>query len=724
MTADLVTVTLHVADVAAELTIHALSGAEGMSALYAFDLDVTSGSAAIDLDAAVGKPAAITFAHGDRRRVVHGMVSAFEQDETDEQHLTRYHVRVVPRAWLLSQGSRSRIFSGLTSGEVIERVLGDAGIPHRKSLQGASIPKEMRVQYQESDWSFLCRIMEEEGIFYFFEHDEDGCTLVVADHASAHEPMGAPRELHFAGHAHDPQVGEAVVRFRRGSAILPGKVTTLDVPFDTPTRAVTEEAEHARDADVSIFSYGAGPRAQSRLDAITAGRDVGRGAARCVRLAPGATFRLGGHPRPSFDGGYLVTRVEHELTRRAYDEPQAYRPRFECVAEGVVARPQPRTPRPRIVGPQAARVTGPAGAAIHVDERGRVQVELEWDLAAEPCWAPVAQIASGAGFGAMVIPRVGSYVLVEFLDGDPDRPIVTGRVFNSVSPYPYPLPAERTKTALRTETTPGGGGHNELRFEDQEGREQLYLRAQRDLDVEALHDATRKVGRNDALQVQGDRSAAVQGAEATVIGLARTVSVGAAEALAVAGDRTLSVGGDRRASVEGDAADSVGGDRTEETAGAWTVTVGADGRQQIGGGRTIEVGGDAVARIEGSELHEVGGNQSVAVSGNLQQVVDGNAFYTHGALSVSVSGATAVLGSDEVKVESGTAVKIGGPYVYLSGDSTIHVRAYDKIVLEVASSSDADDGDSSKIEITRDGVYLTNGTVTKNLVGSKIHFNT
>ncbi|WP_437328624.1 type VI secretion system Vgr family protein [Sorangium sp. So ce381] len=705
------------------LEVKELSGAEAMSQLYAFDITVECADTDLDLDALVAESAVLTLDHGASARHLHGIVSGFEQVHTSE-HRAAYRATLVPEVWLLDQRYDCRIFQGVTTAEVIERVLKLGGVRRYEIvLQRSYEARDVCVQYRESDWAFLSRLMEEEGIFYYFEHTDAGATLMISDTAQVHSPI-SPKELRYRPVTGALHTGEGVDSFRFAQRVRPGKVTTRDVPFENPASVVDTAAEKGRHTDLAVFAYPASPAAEVRLDALQATAAVGQGEACSVRLAPGARFRLEDHPRESFNAEYLVTRLEHAAR---FDSKEGYRCTFECVPAGVAFRPPCRTPKPRIAGPQAATVVGTQGAEIETDGDGRVKVRLHWDrngsASENACWVHVAQMASGAGYGAMHIPRVGSAVLVEFLDGDPDRPIVTGRVYTVVSPYPYALPAEKTRSALRTQSTPGGGGYNELRFEDQSGREEVYLRAQRDLKLEALNDARRNVGGDDALAVTGDRTKAVGGAETVTVSGARTVTVGAAETRTVAADQTTSVGADSWLSVAGDHTASVVGDRRDIVAGDRSACVGGDESVKVTGDRTVVVtGAHAISSLD-DESRRVTGNLTLSVGGTMQQVVDGHCALSAGSLEWAVTdGALEMTCAGEVRVESEQEVQIGGPDLALFADSTIRIRAQKKIVLEIGNSTDAE-GKSAKIEITSDGIYVTNGSATEKLDGGTVRLN-
>ncbi|KYG04581.1 hypothetical protein BE21_45960 [Sorangium cellulosum] len=723
MPATNVRAALTIDGLAAPLAVEEIAGTEAISELYGFEITVQSADTCLDLDALVAEPAALTLESGAAARRIHGIVSRLEQIHTS-QHEAAYRATLVPDVWLLDQRYDCRVFQGVTAAEVIERVLKLGGVRrYEMVLQRSYEARDLCVQYRESDWAFLSRLMEEDGIFYYFEHTDAGSTLMISDTASVHSPI-APEELRYRPVAGALHTGEGIDAFSFAQRVRPGKVTTREVPFENPASVVDRAAEKGRHTDLAVFAYPASPAAADRLDALQATAAVGQGQAHSVRLAPGARFRLEDHPRESFNAEYLVTRLHHASR---FDAKEGYRCTFECVPAGVAFRPPCRTPKPRIAGPQAATVVGTQGAEIETDSLGRVRVRLHWDRngndAENACWVHVAQMASGAGYGAMHIPRVGSAVLVEFLDGDPDRPIVTGRVYTLVSPYPYALPAEKTKSTLRTRSTPGGDGYNELRFEDQSGREEVYLRAQRDLTVEARNDASRSVGGDDALAVTGARAVAVGGAETVTVAGARAVTVGGAETTTVAADQTTTVGADRWVSVAGDRTVAVSGGQRHVVAGDRSACVGGDESVKVLGDRAVTVSGSQKATILDGESRSVAGNHTLSVGGTMQQVVDGHCSLTAGSLEHAITdGAFEVTCSGEVRVESEQEVQIGGPHISLFADSTIRIRAQEMIVLEIGNATDAD-SKAARIEITASGIYVTNGTATEQLAGGTIRLN-
>jgi type VI secretion system secreted protein VgrG len=366
-----------------------------------------------------------------------------------------------------------------------------------------------------------------------------------------------------------------------------------------------------------------------------------------------------------------------------------------------------------VVGPTHTGAGGPAGAEnaeIHTDEAGRVLVQLQWDRGRErertACWLPVAQYAASRGFGAVHLPRVGDSVLVEFLDGDPDRPIVTGSMYHQVNTPPYPLPKGRSKAVFRDASTPGGQGHNELSFDCAAGSEEVFLRAQRNSRVQVLHDASRSVGRNDQLSVKHDQREAIGGA--------RTIEVSGDDALTVRGSRSEAVEGSQAVSVAGDRKLVVAGDLEDLVVGDRTVMVEGSNEQAVVGDSALAVEGDCSRAVSGNESASVGGNRMESVEGNLQLLVSGTSFETHGALQVAVAGASSFKGTGEILVESETIQKIGAPKIYISAGSQLVLRAKESITLQV--------GDA-KITIEDGHVHVTCGNSHKTLAGDTLKLN-
>jgi type VI secretion system secreted protein VgrG len=727
-------VRLTIEGVAVPQQVTELRAEEALDGLWELDVAFQTDDEALDPRALAEKAALCSVEAGDRHRLFHGVITGVTLRDAGGG-TTSCHLTLRPLVWLLSQGRDCRIFQELTAPQVVAKVLAERGVEHvRFALLRSYAARDLCVQFRESDWDFIQRLLEEEGLFYFFEHEEARHVLVISDGASVHADHDAGA-LPLVGAGGGIGVAEGIESFVVERHVRPGRVTVRSVELDNPSLVQDDVATRER-ADLEVYEPSGG-RAEDRLDALRVGRDVASGVAQTVRLGVGGLFQLRDHPRASLNRGWMVTSLSHRWSQAAaerdpggkarsgVDEAASggYECRFRCIPDDVPWRPAPRTPRPRMAGPQAAEVVGPEGTEIHTDEAGRVLVRMRWDraTAAAACWVHVSQTASGAGFGAMTLPRVGSSVLVEFIDGDPDQPIVVGRVYNKTSPYPYTLPADKTKTTLRTRSTPGGDGYNELRFEDSAGAEEVYLRAQRDLGVVALRNASARVGGTDELQVASDQRISVGGSRTTSIAGQCTTAVGAAESTTVGGDQRLGVDGSQSIDVVGFRTLTVGGKHSEVVVGRRERLVQEHEAIAVQGDQQVNVGGTRTAVVAGGDGVTVGANQTVSVAGNAQHIVDGELSCSTGSAAIVVEGATSLYGVGAVKIESATAQQLGAPSITVSGD-TVTIRAYAKLVLEAGSSSqDADD--RSRIEITPDGVYVTNGNAKAKLTSNLVKLN-
>lgn len=533
-----------------------------------------------------------------------------------------FRLRVAPRAWLLTKRTGTRIFQGRTAAEIAAKVLAEHRVPHRLQLAGKYPVREYCVQYQETDWDFITRLFAEEAFFFWFEQpaDEDSAeTLVVADSPRAYAPLPGGPELRYR---HDTGGSMAleedmITDFRSRAGLETSVLTLRDYDFERPGLDLTsgrialeaplpplgganlEHYEHHgeyEETDVDMDNVRAG------LDQLRARVRTAEGESVCRRLAPGITFQLVDHDVALLDRPYVVTAVAYEgVAPKVAAGASPYQNRFE-VAPAEVPFCLPKPPRRVRQVLESAVVVGPPGQEIHCDRHGRVKVQFHWDRdgkrnEASSCFLRVAQGWSGGGFGHQFVPRIGMEVLVSFLGGDPDRPIITGCVPNALNPPQYPLPGSATRSGVRTRTSPGGGGSNELTFEDRAGAEQIYLHAQRNLDEEVGLDRTEKVGRNTTETIGadqrtrvgahrhdetgGDHQVSVGGARATQIGGVERLDIGGARFTTIAGADQTRVGGpvvadlraDRRVTVQGDDDRRVGGDIVDVVNGARTTAV-------------------------------------------------------------------------------------------------------------------------------------------------------
>ncbi|MCC6558577.1 MAG: type VI secretion system tip protein VgrG, partial [Polyangiaceae bacterium] len=570
-----------------ELRVVRFEGHEGLSQLFQFDITVACDAGDIAFDDAVGKPALLTFRVGDEPRHVHGIIASFEQGEEGKK-LTAYRAVLVPGVWRLRHRRDSRIFQELAVPDILKKVLDEAGVPgdaYRFALTGSYSPREYCVQYRETDWAFLCRLMEEEGISYHFEHSEGGHVLVMGDAASAFAPIAGESTLVFRPPGGALVSGEHVSRFRYGERVRPGKVTLRDYNFKKPSLNLERTDQAQIDDDLEIYDYPGdydapgpgGALAKVRLEELQASRKTADGESACPRFVPGGKFTLSDHPRDDFNREYLITRVEHRghepnMDTRSGDVGTPYGNRFQVIPSDVPFRPPLVTPRPTIKGIQTAIVTGPGGEEIYTDEHGRIKVQFHWDRKGQKddkssCWIRVSQIWAGGAWGAVFLPRIGHEVVVDFIEGDPDRPLVVGSVYHGTNVPPYALPGEKTKSTIKSNSSTGGGGFNEIRFEDKKGSEEIFLHGQKDWTIliendknqEVVHDETLKVGHDRAKRVDNDQSESIGGHKTIDVAKTHTETIGEDESLSVGGSRSTQVSGSHDESVDGDQSVTVGG---------------------------------------------------------------------------------------------------------------------------------------------------------------------
>lgn len=683
------------------LVVRALRGREAISALFEFEIDLHDTNASFDFDSVLGEAAHVVVTWGTVERHFDGIVTHFEQLETSDEGAF-YRATLAPRAILADLGSTYRVFSQVTVQEIIESVLTEYGIKDvRISLADSYSKRDVVIQYGESDWALVSRWMEAEGIRYFFEHRAEGHTLVITDAATTHETIDGEVNVTYRKEALD--AGENVIGFELAQRLVPAKVSVRDYALDDPRSAPHEEAHIESAGGISRFDFPA-KNAQKRLDALRTGQKKGRGKASTIRFAPGRRFSLDGHSRTSYNDSWLLTGVEHDGS--FLDGKSAYLVSFETVPGKTSYRPERKTPWPRIFGAQMAKVVGPTGAEIHTDESGRALVTFSWDADSTQVWLPLSQVASSQGYGSVNLPRVGDSVLVEFFDGDPDRPVITGRMYHKVNVHPYTLPGNKTKTVFRDASTPGGEGYNELTFESAKGAEEIYLRAERNTRTEVQNDATRYVKNDDSLMVDGLRKVTVGGCVMTVVGEDDSIDIMGAQTIAVGANQSIEVTGDRALDVTGDLDDFVEGDRSASISGSDSLT--------ISGNASSSIEGNRFATISGYDFTSVSGSMAQSISGDKQTIVEGETYESHGSLTVTVTGETSYTYSGDMTLESATIQKIGAPKIYIAAGTNLYLRALESITLEV--------GDS-KLTVQDGKITVTNGDSEKILSGSTIYMN-
>jgi type VI secretion system secreted protein VgrG len=607
-----------------------------------FHAEVTAAaSSSLDLDPAalVGQKATLTIHMGDSDRFLHGIVSrvqAWEEPGAPEPR-RRLRLRIVPALWTLSQSRDNRIFQGKSLPEVVKEVIADWGVTMREELSASYPARDYVVQSGETDLDFVSRLLEEAGVFYFFEHAADGETLVLADANDGCPDIPGEARLVYRGVSGLVAEQEFLDAFSSRVEIRTGAVALRDYDPLRPGLDLTARAQAEADAALESYEYPGGyadpavARAvvKIRLEEARSRVRVETGSGVTNRLLPGHRFEVDEHPMGELNDRYLILSVRHageQLGVLGAGAPpaapmrEAYRVHLECIRAAGPFRPERRTPEPSPPGPQTAVVTGPPGEEIHTDAHGRIKVQFHWDRQGKKddkssCWIRVAQAWAGPGWGLLYLPRIGQEVVVEFLDGDPDRPVVTGAVYNGMNPPPVSLPGDKTVSTLRSATSPGSDGSNELRFEDAKGSEEVYLHAQKDLTAVVENDESRTVGANETLKVGADRSREIGGSQ--------TLKVTGDDASTILAGQTLAVGGDRTVTVGGNHAETVAGNQTVTVGAAFALGVAAASVESVGAGKVLTVGGLYAVTVGGAMNEAVGGLRAEEVGGAKSETVGG-----------------------------------------------------------------------------------------------------
>ncbi len=628
------------------LLLQGISGEEALSQLFNYQLDLLAeNETEIAFDQLLGQKLTVRLQlPDDRERFFSGICSRISEGARDEI-FTQYRIEMVPQLWLLTRRKQSRIFQHLSVPDILAKVL--KGLDVEFELQGSFNPRDFCVQYRETDFNFASRLMEEEGIYYFFKHTADGHTMVVANTPQSHSAVPELKQLIFeeieGGNRDD---SDRCHFWEKVQELRSGKYTLWDHSFELPHKHLEAEQPivdsveageivHKQKLDVNanleIYDY-PGAYAQ-RFDGIDKGggerpadvekifednkRTVGirmqqeslpslvvRGASTCRQLVTGHKFTLDRHVNAN--GEYVLTHVSHSA-RLGYDyrsgeqeEGFEYQNSFSCIPMAVPFRPLSRTPKPTVRGTQTAVVVGPPGEEIFPDKYGRVKVQFHWDReskadADSSCWIRVAQTGAGVRWGSFYLPRIGHEVIVDFIEGDPDQPIIIGAVYNATELPPYKLPDEKTKTVIyKSNSSVGGEGFNEIRIEDKKGKEQIFVHAERDQDVRVKNDRREWTGQDRSLVVKRDKMEKVERDKHIVVKRDQVEEIERDKNLKVQGKTAINIGGSKSLKVQGDVMEQFCKNHSQEVA----QTLYLKGNQVIieaSMGLTLKVGGSFIS---------------------------------------------------------------------------------------------------------------------------------
>ena len=612
------------------LLLRSFSGAEGISKLFHFQLDMLSEDFNISFDDIVGQNVTVSvkLADGSSERYFNGFVSRFAQ-LPGEDRLARYQADVVPWMWFLTRTANCRIFQNQNVPDIVQQVFKDFGFQDFEvRVQGTYDPWEYCVQYRETACNFILRLLEQEGIFFFFRHEKGKHVLVLADKPSAHQPCPSAAKVKYehvvgAGYNRDDDV---ILRWRYQQELRPGKYALRDYNFETPSTSllanINSTINQGGNQKYEIFDYPGEYEKRSQGDTQSKLRieeqelphEVVRGDGTCRAFSSGFRFELSEHERQDQNVQYVLTEVTHSahsgsFHSRKSGEGATYSNSFTCTPLAVPFRPPRVTAKHLVQGPQTAVVVGPSGEEIYTDKYGRVKVQFHWDREGKnneksSCWIRASQPWAGKQWGGVWNPRIGQEVIVDFLEGDPDRPIITGRVYNAEQMPPWNLPGLQNISGIKSNSTKGGGGYNEYSMDDTKGKELIVTHAQKDMKTFVLHDSREAIGNDRELNVKHNQ--------------------------------TEVVGGDKHSTVEGE--------HRQEVDGAWSLTVGGARDEKVGTNFAVEAG---------QEIHLKAGMKVVIEAGAQVTLKGAGGFVDVGPSGVTIQG-TMVL------INSGGAAGSGG----------------------------------------------------------------
>lgn len=654
------------------LLLQAFEGKESVSETFEFDLTVHSTNHNIPLDSLIGTSATVVISLPDKKeRFINGIISEFQhigtfllEEGTLSSVLSHYQARLIPWFWTLKLNQDCRIFQNKNVPDIVRQIFEENSLAEFEvRLTENYTVREYCVQYRESDFNFVSRLLEEEGIFYFFEHSAKKHKLILADNPTRFKPLPDQSKVDFAmafdSQEEDASISDWQVRRKMGSE----KFELRDFNFRNPFLDLTSnlKSKKSRGKELEVYDYPGEYQSLDLGDKITrirfeeekareltvSAKTSGRG------FVSGYRFELNRHPRKSFNRDYVVLQAEHKASQAgnyrsgAAAEAFQYECNFICFPHPTSFRPVRQTPIPKVQGTQTAIVVGPKSEEIFVDNHGRVKVHFHWDRLGKrdensSCWIRVSQPWAGTGFGGITIPRIGQEVIVDFLEGDPDRPIITGRVYNGAAMPPYELPANKAHSGLMSRSTPKGGSDNfnGIRMDDGYGAEMMQVQAEKDEDILVKNDKTETVGNNETIQIGVDR--------AENVGNNQTVEIGNDDSLKVGNNQQINIGNNRSEDVGNNEQVKIGSNRN--------TTIGDNDILSVGLTRTHSVGINEAINIGAAQEISVGAVQIVSV-GIAQINTIGLKQKTNAGKEISLSAPRIILkATEELTLKCGAGV--------------------------------------------------------------------
>ena len=557
-----------------ELLLTSFEGTEYISNLFEFEIEVLSSNHTINPQQIIGKTVTLNI-QNDQKRTFNGFITRFIYGEVVADNLRVYRMTMVPWLWFLSKTNNHRIFQDKTSKEIIVKIFKDLGFnDFDYKATGNQTPREYCVQHNESDLNFVLRLLEEDGIAYFFVQKGDKHIMTIVDAANAYQETAETNLTYSKGSNPDAQIS----RWEHVYAFTKGKWSLNDYDFLNPTKSqLKTTASTSSFSNVNKYEHyeyspyhdfaGIQDLSKKRIESEETGMNTIESSSDCSSFFAGGKFKLAKHAVEQEKGSYIITAIQHrayDLSYLAGNEGQTeYRNDFSCIPDSVHYRPPMSHIKPVMQGPQSAMVVGAKGEDIYVDNTGRIKVQFYWDREGKKdenstCYIRVMQPWAGSGWGTSFIPRIGMEVIVNFFDGDPDRPVITGAVYNGDNKQPF---SSKTQSGIKTRSSKNGtaSNANELRFDDMKGSEQILIHAEKNLDTEVENDETlnvdndrtKTVKHDENSTIENDRNKKVNNNQSETIKKNKRIKVGMNHDEAIDENMTIKIGKDLKETVSG-----------------------------------------------------------------------------------------------------------------------------------------------------------------------------
>ena len=752
-----------------ELIFASMAMQEGISVLGEMQLELLSPKADLKPDDLLGEPLTVSVElPGDKKRHFNGHITRFAIGRHRGRHFG-YQATVRPWLWILTRTSDCRIFMDKTVRQIVEAVFADHPSANFKfNLFRTYHPWTYCVQYRETDYNFVARLLEQEGIYWYFEHSEGAHKLVLVDSSAVNNAKDPHPDLPYVEEGGRLPDTEHVSNWSFSRQVTTGKVALTSYDFERPSTKLDVSHKQARKhamSDQEMFDYDGdyvqksdGEQwAEDSMNELQTHYEQLQGVSNAHGIEAGKLLSLRKHPREDQNAAYLVTQTAtraHAGISESGGDPGDFSCEFVAIPAAQQFRPARLTPKPSVQGPQSAVVTGPSGEEIFTDKYGRVKVQFHWDRLGKKnekssCWVRVSHPWAGKSFGMIHTPRIGQEVIVDFLEGDPDQPIITGRVYNAEQMPPWELPANATQSGILTRSSKGGSvaNANALRFEDKKGSEQVWLHAEKNQDIEVendethwvghdrtktidhdetshiKHDRTETVDNNETITVHGQRTEVVDKDEIVTIhknrtenvdlnegitiGVNRTESVGSNETITVGSNRSVTVGASETKTVALQRTHSVGVNETISVGAAQEITIGALQAVTVGAAQTISVGASQSTSVGAAQSNKIGAAQTNDIGAD-RSIKVGGAQST----SVGKGRSTSVAEDDALKVGKNLVIEAADSVSIKTGDASITMKKDGTITIKGKN-------------ITIDGSGKINAKASSDIVmkGSKILHN-